>query len=155
MRYPPFAPTLEWMSSNFSIILNKVTCVFTCQQARVWLSLRVFFFSLQLQWLNKYYETIQRLVGPELDKQGLHEEKTWMLKNTEPLVAPGSSASVCSSSLTLVALAVAFLHNIVWASSSPLYSLHSQQTCTPMLPLCSLYWAAIPGWEMNCNLAFF
>lgn len=70
---------------------------------------------LQLQWLNKYYETIRRLVGPELDKQGLHEEKDWMLRNTEPFTEAGSSASVCSSSLTLIALVFA-LHNIIWGS---------------------------------------
>ncbi|XP_020501092.2 xaa-Pro aminopeptidase 2 [Labrus bergylta] len=68
--------------------------------------------SEQLRWLNNYYDTIRRLVGPELDKQKLHEEKDWMLKNTEPFSASGSSASVCSSSLTLIALTVTFLHNI-------------------------------------------
>lgn len=67
----------------------------------------------QLNWLNKYYETIRRLMGPELDKQSLPEEKAWMMKHTEPFSHPGSSASVCSSSLTLVALAVALLHDIV------------------------------------------
>ncbi|XP_067455777.1 xaa-Pro aminopeptidase 2 [Thunnus thynnus] len=69
--------------------------------------------SVQLQWLNTYYETIRRLLGPELDKQGLHTEKEWMLLNTEPFTETESSASVCSSSLTLMALAVALLHNIV------------------------------------------
>ncbi|XP_078116429.1 xaa-Pro aminopeptidase 2 [Sander vitreus] len=69
--------------------------------------------SEQLHWLNKYYETIRRLVGPELDKQGLHEEKDWMLKHTESFMMSGSSVSVCSSSLTLIALAVALLHNII------------------------------------------
>ncbi|XP_074505510.1 xaa-Pro aminopeptidase 2 isoform X1 [Sebastes fasciatus] len=69
--------------------------------------------SEQIQWLNKYYETIRRLVGPELDQQGLREEKNWMFKHTESFVEPGSSASVCSSSLTLVALAVALLHNVI------------------------------------------
>ncbi|XP_063350715.1 xaa-Pro aminopeptidase 2 [Pelmatolapia mariae] len=69
--------------------------------------------SEQLHWLNKYYETIRTLVGPELDNQGLHEEKDWMLKNTEPFAEIGSSASVSSSSLTLIALAVALLHNII------------------------------------------
>ncbi|XP_030595469.1 xaa-Pro aminopeptidase 2 [Archocentrus centrarchus] len=69
--------------------------------------------SKQLQWLNKYYETIRRLVGPELDSQGLHEEKDWMLRNTEPFAEVGSSASVSSSSLTLIALAIALLHDIV------------------------------------------
>ncbi|KAM6999809.1 LOW QUALITY PROTEIN: xaa-Pro aminopeptidase 2 [Tautogolabrus adspersus] len=68
--------------------------------------------SEQLRWLNNYYETIRRLVGPELDKQKLHEEKDWMLKHTEPFSASGSSASVCSSSLTLIALTVTLLHNI-------------------------------------------
>lgn len=71
------------------------------------------FFSHQLHWLNKYYETIRSLVGPELDNQGLREEKDWMLRNTEPFAEIGSSASVSSSSLTLIALAVAMLQNIV------------------------------------------
>ncbi|XP_032411509.1 LOW QUALITY PROTEIN: xaa-Pro aminopeptidase 2 [Xiphophorus hellerii] len=66
----------------------------------------------QLQWLNNYYEMIRRLVGPELDKQGLQEEKDWMLRNTQPFTEAGSSASVCSSSLTLIALVFA-LHNII------------------------------------------
>ncbi|XP_051276790.1 xaa-Pro aminopeptidase 2 [Dicentrarchus labrax] len=69
--------------------------------------------SQQLQWLNTYYETIRRLMGPELDKQGLHEEKDWMLRNTEPFMKSGSSASVCTSSLTLLALAIALFHNIL------------------------------------------
>uniref|UniRef100_A0AAQ5XA68 X-prolyl aminopeptidase (aminopeptidase P) 2, membrane-bound n=1 Tax=Amphiprion ocellaris TaxID=80972 RepID=A0AAQ5XA68_AMPOC len=65
--------------------------------------------SEQLEWLNNYYKTIRELVGAELDKQKLKEEKDWMLKHTEPF----SSASVCSSSLTVVALAIALLHNLV------------------------------------------
>uniref|UniRef100_A0A669E7G4 X-prolyl aminopeptidase (aminopeptidase P) 2, membrane-bound n=1 Tax=Oreochromis niloticus TaxID=8128 RepID=A0A669E7G4_ORENI len=69
--------------------------------------------SEQLHFLNKYYETIRSMVGPELDNQGLREEKDWMLRNTEPFAEIGSSASVSSSSLTLIALAVALLHNIV------------------------------------------
>nr|XP_020448488.1 xaa-Pro aminopeptidase 2 [Monopterus albus]XP_020448497.1 xaa-Pro aminopeptidase 2 [Monopterus albus] len=66
----------------------------------------------QLQWLNKYYETIRRVVGPELDKQRLYEEKEWMLRNTEPFMASESSAGICSSSLTLIILAIALLHII-------------------------------------------
>ncbi|XP_007569744.1 xaa-Pro aminopeptidase 2 isoform X2 [Poecilia formosa] len=66
----------------------------------------------QLQWLNNYYEMIRRLVGPELDKQGLQEEKDWMLRNTQPFTEAGSSASVCSSSLMLIALVFALLHII-------------------------------------------
>ncbi|XP_054648772.1 xaa-Pro aminopeptidase 2 [Dunckerocampus dactyliophorus] len=68
--------------------------------------------SAQLQWLNKYYETIRRLLGPELDRQGLHEESQWMLRHTEPFTESGSS-SVPSSSLTLVTLAVALIFNVV------------------------------------------
>ncbi|XP_028272108.1 xaa-Pro aminopeptidase 2 [Parambassis ranga] len=68
--------------------------------------------SEQIQWLNKYYETIRQLVGPELDNQKLHEEKDWMLRNTEPFSESGSSAAACSSSLAFITLAVALLHNI-------------------------------------------
>ncbi|XP_049618231.1 xaa-Pro aminopeptidase 2 [Syngnathus scovelli] len=67
---------------------------------------------VQLQWLNKYYETIRRLMGPELDRQGLHEEKSWMLRHTEPFVESGSSSSLQSSSPTLVTLVVAVLYNV-------------------------------------------
>lgn len=69
--------------------------------------------SFQLNWLNRYYETIRKVMGPELDRQGLKEEKEWMLKNTEPFVVAGSHASTCSSTLTLVALVVALLHNVM------------------------------------------
>ncbi|KAK2848922.1 hypothetical protein Q5P01_008756 [Channa striata] len=69
--------------------------------------------SQQIQWLNNYYETIRKLVGPELDRQGLHQVKEWMLRNTEPFVAPGSSATSGSSSLTLVLLAVTVFHDII------------------------------------------
>ncbi|XP_056898899.1 xaa-Pro aminopeptidase 2 [Takifugu flavidus] len=67
----------------------------------------------QIQWLNKYYETIRTLVGPELDRQRLKEEKDWMLKNTEPFVPSGSSAAVTSSTLTLFALVLTLFHNII------------------------------------------
>uniref|UniRef100_A0A8C2WNP9 X-prolyl aminopeptidase (aminopeptidase P) 2, membrane-bound n=1 Tax=Cyclopterus lumpus TaxID=8103 RepID=A0A8C2WNP9_CYCLU len=66
--------------------------------------------SEQLQWLNKYYETIRRLVGPELDKQGLQEEKDWMLKHTESLVESGSSVSL----LTCLIIDVFTLLFLIW-----------------------------------------
>ncbi|CAJ1058881.1 xaa-Pro aminopeptidase 2 [Xyrichtys novacula] len=66
----------------------------------------------QLLWLNNYYVTIRKLVGPELDKQKLKAEKDWMLKHTEPFAASGSSTSVCSSSLTLIAMTLTLIHNI-------------------------------------------
>uniref|UniRef100_A0A667ZSE0 Xaa-Pro aminopeptidase 2 n=1 Tax=Myripristis murdjan TaxID=586833 RepID=A0A667ZSE0_9TELE len=67
----------------------------------------------QLQWLNNYYSTIRKLMGPELDRQGLQAEKEWMLKNTEPFLKAASSASICSLSLTVAAVAAALLHNTV------------------------------------------
>lgn len=67
----------------------------------------------QLQWLNHYYETIRRLLGPELDRQGLKEEKDWVLKNTEPIRAADSSANIYTSSLPLIALTVILIQNLV------------------------------------------
>lgn len=128
---------------------------FTCLQRQTLTHSLTMFFCLQLQWLNKYYETIRKIVGAELDKQGLKAEKEWMIRNTEPFIAPGSSASTCSSSLTIIGLTVAVLHSIIWASPCFQPSLHPQQTCTLMLHLCSLYCAAIPGWAMHCKACFF
>uniref|UniRef100_A0AAZ3RYH6 X-prolyl aminopeptidase (aminopeptidase P) 2, membrane-bound n=1 Tax=Oncorhynchus tshawytscha TaxID=74940 RepID=A0AAZ3RYH6_ONCTS len=58
----------------------------------------------QLQWLDNYYLTIRELMGDELDRQGLTEEKTWMLKHTVPFQSATASAAVSSLSLTLTAL---------------------------------------------------
>lgn len=66
----------------------------------------------QLQWLNNYYETIQRLLGSELDRQGLSEEKAWVLKNTEPITDAGSSANIYTSSLALLALAFTLIQSL-------------------------------------------
>uniref|UniRef100_A0A8C5H952 Xaa-Pro aminopeptidase 2 n=1 Tax=Gouania willdenowi TaxID=441366 RepID=A0A8C5H952_GOUWI len=72
--------------------------------------------SEQLQWLNRYYETIRRLLVPELDSQGLHEEKKWVLTNTEPFIHSGSSATTTfSSSLTIFLLGITVLHNVIEA----------------------------------------
>ncbi|KAL8180969.1 UNVERIFIED_CONTAM: Xaa-Pro aminopeptidase 2, partial [Gekko kuhli] len=38
----------------------------------------------QIQYLNSYYETIRRLVGPELKGRQLHEEYSWLQENTKP-----------------------------------------------------------------------
>ncbi|XP_076005188.1 xaa-Pro aminopeptidase 2 [Genypterus blacodes] len=67
--------------------------------------------SEQLHWLNTYYETIRRLLGPELDSQGLRQEKEWMLENTQPFLDLGSSATICSSSLTLITLTVTVFYS--------------------------------------------
>ncbi|KAF7651123.1 hypothetical protein LDENG_00115910 [Lucifuga dentata] len=70
--------------------------------------------SQQLQWLNRYYETIRKLMGPELERQNLHEEKKWMLRNTEPFLESGSSTHISSSSsLTFITLTIALFYNTV------------------------------------------
>uniref|UniRef100_A0A4W5RUA6 X-prolyl aminopeptidase (aminopeptidase P) 2, membrane-bound n=1 Tax=Hucho hucho TaxID=62062 RepID=A0A4W5RUA6_9TELE len=67
----------------------------------------------QLQWLDNYYLTIRELMGAELDRQGLTEEKKWMLKHTVPFQRATDSAAISSLSLTLTALATALLHNLL------------------------------------------
>uniref|UniRef100_A0AAY5L7T7 X-prolyl aminopeptidase (aminopeptidase P) 2, membrane-bound n=1 Tax=Esox lucius TaxID=8010 RepID=A0AAY5L7T7_ESOLU len=67
----------------------------------------------QLQWLDLYYQTIRRLLVPELDRQGLTEEKEWMLRNTEPLQRSTASAAMSSFSLTFTALATALIHDFI------------------------------------------
>ncbi|KAM6953149.1 xaa-Pro aminopeptidase 2 [Aplochiton taeniatus] len=67
----------------------------------------------QLQWLDAYYDTIRHVMGPELEKQGLKEEKEWMMKHTEPFQTAGSSAAVSSLSLTMAALTTALFHNVL------------------------------------------
>ncbi|KAM9795128.1 xaa-Pro aminopeptidase 2 [Neosynchiropus ocellatus] len=68
---------------------------------------------VQLQWLNKYYQKIRDILSPELDSQGLKEEKDWMMKNTEPFPGSGASAAASSSSLVLLSLVLVLLQNIV------------------------------------------
>ncbi|XP_062332994.1 xaa-Pro aminopeptidase 2 [Osmerus eperlanus] len=67
----------------------------------------------QLQWLDTYYQTIRRLMVPELEGQGLVQEKVWLLKHTEPFHTAGSSAAVSSLSLTLAALTTALFQHIL------------------------------------------
>uniref|UniRef100_A0A8C7HNS0 X-prolyl aminopeptidase (aminopeptidase P) 2, membrane-bound n=1 Tax=Oncorhynchus kisutch TaxID=8019 RepID=A0A8C7HNS0_ONCKI len=57
----------------------------------------------QLQWLDNYYLTIRELMGAELDRQGLTEEKTWMLKHTVPFQrasVPHSTSPAISQSFS-------------------------------------------------------
>lgn len=44
-------------------------------------------FLLQLQYLNRYYQTIRENVGPELQRRQLLEEFAWLEQHTEPLSA--------------------------------------------------------------------
>ncbi|XP_046876758.1 xaa-Pro aminopeptidase 2 [Hypomesus transpacificus] len=67
----------------------------------------------QLQWLDTYYQTIRRLMVPELQGKGLVQEKEWLLKHTEPFQTAGSSAAVSSLSLTLAALTTALFQHVL------------------------------------------
>uniref|UniRef100_A0A673WHY2 X-prolyl aminopeptidase (aminopeptidase P) 2, membrane-bound n=1 Tax=Salmo trutta TaxID=8032 RepID=A0A673WHY2_SALTR len=55
----------------------------------------------QLQWLDNYYLTIRKLMGAELDRQGLTEEKKWMLKHTVPFQSATASAAVSPLTVSL------------------------------------------------------
>ncbi|XP_067006928.2 xaa-Pro aminopeptidase 1 [Anabrus simplex] len=44
----------------------------------------------QLQWLNDYHQKIRELVGEEMNRQDLGEDRLWLLDKTEPL-SPSSS----------------------------------------------------------------
>ncbi|XP_056394410.1 xaa-Pro aminopeptidase 2 [Hyla sarda] len=39
----------------------------------------------QIKHVDKHYEKIRKILGPELQKQELHEEYKWLEKNTQPL----------------------------------------------------------------------
>ncbi|XP_026580739.1 xaa-Pro aminopeptidase 2-like [Pseudonaja textilis] len=54
----------------------------------------------QIQYINKYYETIRQVIGPELQRRQLEEEYRWLEKNTESL----SHASLLAASLGTVAV---------------------------------------------------
>uniref|UniRef100_A0A0B8RNS9 Xaa-Pro aminopeptidase 2 n=1 Tax=Philothamnus irregularis TaxID=1899461 RepID=A0A0B8RNS9_9SAUR len=54
----------------------------------------------QIQYINKYYETIREIIGPELQRRQLKEEYQWLQKNTEPF----SHASLLAASLGTLAV---------------------------------------------------
>ncbi|KAF7244837.1 Xaa-Pro aminopeptidase 2 [Varanus komodoensis] len=39
----------------------------------------------QIEFINRYYETIWQRVGPELQRRKLDEEYQWLQRNTQPL----------------------------------------------------------------------
>lgn len=65
----------------------------------------------QLQYLNRYYQTIRETVGPELQRRQLLEEFAWMERHTEPLSA--SAPHITSLTSLWVASALAILS---WSS---------------------------------------
>ncbi|XP_063169576.1 xaa-Pro aminopeptidase 2 isoform X2 [Candoia aspera] len=54
----------------------------------------------QIQYLNKYYETIHQIIGPELQRRQLKEEYQWLEQNTQPF----SHASLLAASLGTLAV---------------------------------------------------
>ncbi|XP_078544565.1 xaa-Pro aminopeptidase 2-like [Lissotriton helveticus] len=64
-----------------------------------------------VKYLDNYYQTIRKLIGPELLGQNLKEEHRWMMKNTEP-ISEGTLTTVVTGMLPLALLANIFVQ---WA----------------------------------------
>lgn len=60
----------------------------------------------QLQYLNRYYQTIRETVGPELQRRQLLEEFAWMERHTEPLSARAPHITSLTSLWVASALAI-------------------------------------------------
>ncbi|XP_041931147.1 xaa-Pro aminopeptidase 2 [Alosa sapidissima] len=67
----------------------------------------------QLQWLDRYYQTIRDKMGPELERQGLKEVHDWMMEHTKPFQTTSASAPICSLSLLLYLIPTALLHHFL------------------------------------------
>ncbi|XP_039106721.1 xaa-Pro aminopeptidase 2 [Hyaena hyaena] len=60
----------------------------------------------QIQYLNHYYETIRKKVGPELQQRQLLEEFEWLQQHTEPLSAKAPHTTPLASLLAVFSLAI-------------------------------------------------
>ncbi|XP_008152124.2 xaa-Pro aminopeptidase 2 [Eptesicus fuscus] len=60
----------------------------------------------QLQYLNRYYQTIREKVGPELQQRQLLEEFEWLQQHTEPLSARAPHTTFLASLLAASTLAI-------------------------------------------------
>ncbi|EPY75553.1 xaa-Pro aminopeptidase 2 precursor [Camelus ferus] len=60
----------------------------------------------QLQYLNRYYQTIREKVGPELQRRQLSEELSWLQRHTEPLSARAAPAASWAPLMTVSTLAI-------------------------------------------------
>ena len=61
---------------------------------------------MQLQYLNRYYQTIREKVGPELQRRKLLEEFEWLQQHTEPLSASALRTTFLASLLSVSTLAI-------------------------------------------------
>ncbi|KAF6091819.1 X-prolyl aminopeptidase 2 [Phyllostomus discolor] len=62
--------------------------------------------SEQLQYLNRYYQTIREKVGPELQRRKLLEEFEWLQQHTEPLSAGAPCTTFLASLLAVSTLVI-------------------------------------------------
>lgn len=60
----------------------------------------------QLQYLNRYYQTIRENIGPELQRRQLLEEFAWLERHTEPLSARAPHTTSLASMWVASALAI-------------------------------------------------
>ncbi|XP_063791830.1 xaa-Pro aminopeptidase 2 [Pseudophryne corroboree] len=63
---------------------------------------------VQIEYVDKLYEKIRRIMGPELKKQNLNEEYKWLEKNTEPL-SHGTFITASLGVLTVTVITNVFL----------------------------------------------
>ncbi|KAM3910595.1 xaa-Pro aminopeptidase 2 [Leptodactylus fuscus] len=61
--------------------------------------------AVQIEHVDKHYEKIRRILGPELQKQNLQDEYKWLQENTKPLLAHGpfTAASIGVLFITTIA----------------------------------------------------
>ncbi|XP_061033703.1 xaa-Pro aminopeptidase 2 isoform X1 [Eubalaena glacialis] len=60
----------------------------------------------QLQYLNRYYQTIRETVGPELQRRQLPEEFSWLQRHTEPLAARAAPTASLAPLMTVSVLTI-------------------------------------------------
>ncbi|XP_055963721.1 xaa-Pro aminopeptidase 2 [Sorex fumeus] len=60
----------------------------------------------QIQYLNRYYQTIREKVGPELQRRQLQDEFRWLQQHTEPLTGSAPRAASLASLLVVYTLAI-------------------------------------------------
>ncbi|XP_073655576.1 xaa-Pro aminopeptidase 2 isoform X3 [Tursiops truncatus] len=60
----------------------------------------------QLQYLNRYYQTIREKVGPELQRRQLLKEFSWLQRHTEPLASRAAPTASLAPLMTVSALTI-------------------------------------------------
>ncbi|KAK6473674.1 xaa-Pro aminopeptidase 2 [Huso huso] len=68
----------------------------------------------QIEWLDAYCQKIRSEVVPELVRQGLKEEHSWVMKHTEPFVSGSILATASSLTLTAALLSSTLLQRLLF-----------------------------------------